>query len=147
ASASLAAREGKEALAPTLLKLYPRVAEAAVVGEAPATHGGEGAATSAIDPLRLLEEQGSESPWLRYTGIGAAAAGALVTGTGVYFGLQSSRTRGSLDRQSGMSQEEAIATNDRANDQASRANLTLLVGSVLLTAGATALGMDLWGNE
>ena len=57
--------------------------------------------------------------------------------------MQAQTTRDALTSGREYTQVEAVTINDRANAQASRANLSYLVGSGLLTLGISALIAEL----
>ncbi len=88
-------------------------------------------------------EKESSTSWLTVVGVTGAGLAAAVAGTGLYFGSQVETTRGKLVRDGSMTQLDAVATNDQADQYAQRANFMFMVSGGILTLALTAFGVEL----
>ncbi len=134
-----------------LVSLSPNSGTSAATSPPPSSPPPTEVVASAPPPALMtqqeVEQHASTGPtaWW-YLGVASAGTGAALLSGGGYFGWHASSLRGDVRRGAGgTTQVDAQRTFNRANNDASRANLMFIVGSVLLTAGGALLGWEYLG--
>ena len=93
-----------------------------------------------ISPKKKPREEPNQP--LFYAGATTCGLGWALIGLGSYYGIQSSRTRKSIDYNGEMTQLEAYSRGRKANDQTTVANVFFLAGGLVTISGIGMLFFD-----